>query len=133
MSINLPIDRSPKLVDKNWRIIDRIDTRVGYDLSDGLVAHYKMNDYRADTDVRDSVGGNVGTAQQNTEDISVDGKINRALSFNGSSDYIDCGDDTMGDLYNGASAISFSCWVKPTSISAVAYANTIFAFKVHSA
>ena len=52
------------------------------------VAQYKMNDSAANTTVLDSVNGYNGASQQNTENISVPGKINEALSFNGTSDRI---------------------------------------------
>jgi hypothetical protein len=52
-----------------------------------LIGHWKMNDDAATKVVVDSsANGNDGTAQQNTEDINVTGKINGALSFNGTSD-----------------------------------------------
>ena len=52
------------------------------------IAHYKLNDNLATDVVIDETGNNNGTAQQNTEDISTVGKINGALTFNGSSDFI---------------------------------------------
>jgi len=53
-----------------------------YYASFGCVGHWKMNDNAADTIVEDISGnGNDGTAQRNTEDMSVAGKINEALSF----------------------------------------------------
>ncbi|MEK0338522.1 MAG: hypothetical protein QQN41_13920, partial [Nitrosopumilus sp.] len=62
--------------------------------SDGIIAHYKMNDNAADTVVIDSKGGNTGTAARNTADFTTaSGKIGRALDFNGSSDEIDLGTD----------------------------------------
>ncbi len=58
------------------------------------VGHWTMDDDASNTTVVDSsVYGNDGTAQQNTEDLNVSGVIEGALTFNGSSDYIDCGDD----------------------------------------
>jgi hypothetical protein len=48
-----------------------------------------MNDDAATKVVEDSSSSsNNGNSQQNTEDISVTGKINEALSFNGTSDFI---------------------------------------------
>ena len=55
------------------------------------VAHWKMNDNAASTTVVDSKNSYNGTAARNTSNLSVAGKINTALSFNGSSDYIDLG------------------------------------------
>ena len=71
------------------------------------ISQWKMNDDAATTNVIDSVGTNTGTAQQNTEDITAAGKIDKALTFNGSSDYISIADTvipTSGDF-------SISTWV----------------------
>ena len=64
-----------------------------------LVMHYKMNDDAANTTVTDSSdSGFTGTWQHgNTEDDSVAGKINEALSFDGTNDYILSGDVTDFD------------------------------------
>lgn len=50
-----------------------------------LVSHYKMNDNAANTTVVDSMGINNGTSTANTNTLSVSGKINTALNFNGST------------------------------------------------
>ncbi len=76
---------------------------------DGIVAHYKMNDNAASTDVLDSKGGNTGTAAANTSGKTGVGKINEALSFNGTSDKIDA-----TYIPNQASAFSFAAWINPT-------------------
>lgn len=80
------------------------------DLTPNTIAHYKLNDNLATTVVVDSSGnGNDGTALQNTEDISVAGKIGTAFEFNGSSDYIEI-DAVIADLASSSvGAISF--WV----------------------
>ena len=58
----------------------------------GEILHYKMNDNAASTDVIDSVGSYTGTSVQNTSVMnSTPGKVNDALSFNGTSDYITTG------------------------------------------
>ena len=57
-------------------------------LLSACVAHYKMNDNAASTVVIDSRGFSNGTAQQNTEDVTVAGKVNGALTFNGVDDYV---------------------------------------------
>ena len=110
MATAKPIDRLPELVDYNWDCKDDINTRDGLDLTVGLVAHWKMNDDAANTTVRDAAGGNDGTAQQNTEDMSVIGKHGRALDFNGSSDYVSTG-------ISSVEGYSESFWFK-TSASA---------------
>jgi hypothetical protein len=47
-----------------------------------------MNDSAGNKSVVDNIGANTGTAIQNTSVISTNGKINTALHFDGSSDYI---------------------------------------------
>lgn len=54
-----------------------------------LIRHFKLNDNAATTTVIESVQANNGTAQQNTSALAQTGKVNGALSFNGSSDYVD--------------------------------------------
>jgi len=78
-----------------------------------LIAHWKMDDNLPTTDVVDSIGDNNGTAQQNTEDISVTGKINRALSFNGVDDYINLGTDysTSFPLGNNPRTVTFWTYI----------------------
>ncbi len=55
---------------------------------DGIIAHYKMNDNAASTDVIDSKGGNTGTASVNTSGLTAAGKVNEALLLDGSTDYV---------------------------------------------
>jgi hypothetical protein len=55
-----------------------------------LICRFKMNDNAPSTIVINSGGSPNGTAQRNTNLLHVDGKINGALAFNGTSDYIDC-------------------------------------------
>lgn len=75
-----------------------------------LVGHWKMNDNAATTDVLDSSGlSNDGTADQNTEDITVVGKINSALDFNGSGDEVVIPYSADFDFGKGISA---SAWIK---------------------
>jgi len=60
-----------------------------------LISHWLMNDNLATTNVLDNKGGNDGTAQQNTEDLHTTGKINGALTSNGSTDKINCGNGIL--------------------------------------
>lgn len=69
-----------------------------------LIAHYKMNEDAADKVVADSSGnGHTGASQQNTEDISVTGKINTALDFT-PNDYIEIADHDDFTSVRGISA-----------------------------
>jgi len=79
----------------------------------GLIGHWLLDDNEPDTEVLDSSGnGNHGTAQQNTEDISTAGIIDGALTFNGTSDYIDCGNNSSLQI---AGNLSISAWVRTSS------------------
>jgi len=82
--------------------------------SSGLVANWKMDDNAATTAVLDSSGsGNHGIAQRNTSVLSTPGKIDSALTFNGVSDYIDCGN---ANSLNITGSISISAWVRFNSL-----------------
>jgi len=79
------------------------------------VGHWAMDDNAANKVVEDSsFNGNHGTAQQNTEDIADAGIIDGALTFNGTTDYIDCGNDTSLDI---TGSVSISAWVKFDALS----------------
>ncbi|MEK6958631.1 MAG: LamG domain-containing protein [archaeon] len=91
-------------------------TGPGIDLQNGLIAHYKMNEDAIDTTVSDSTGNNDGVLVRNFDLISstnlmATSKINGALSFDGSSDYIDTGAQPIGA---GNNPFSISCWFKTT-------------------
>jgi len=82
--------------------------------SGGLVAYWKMDDNAANTTVTDSSGkGNHGVARQNTSALSTAGKFDSALTFNGSSDYIDCGNNSS---LNITGDVSISAWVRFDSL-----------------
>jgi hypothetical protein len=53
----------------------------------GLVAHLKMNDNAASTTLVESVSGNNGSINANTDARHTNGVIDGAIYFNGSSDY----------------------------------------------
>lgn len=72
--------------------------------------HLKMNDSAPTTVVADAGGlyNGVLVGGKNTQDISVAGKINTALNFDGSVDYVEVPDP------NSHSPYTVTCWVKPT-------------------
>ena len=77
-----------------------------------LLAHYKLNDNAADKVVADASGNaKHGASVQNTSAIAVAGKINGALSFNGSTDKISCGANFPVTTNN----FSWSLWIYPTT------------------
>ena len=80
-----------------------------FSLESACVAHYKMNDNAASTVVIDSRGFSNGTAQQNTEDIDTAGKVGGALSFDGSSDYVDTNNAFNSTFQN---SFSINLWCK---------------------
>ncbi len=85
------------------------------------ISHWKMNDNAANKTVVDSSSnGNDGEAQQNTEDLHTDGKINGALTFNGTSDFIDTG--LKASEIHDSNKFSICLWVKIKTIAA----NDIF-------
>jgi len=72
------------------------------------LVHYKMNDNAGNTVVIDSgTSGTNGVSQQNTSSLTTSGRINEALTFNGSSDFIDTVD--FGTLK------TVMCWFKTTN------------------
>lgn len=70
--------------------------------------HYKMNDNDATTDIIDNISSVNATNQQNTEDVTTTGKINSALSFNGSTDYASIPYDSVFS----SNTMSVSLWIK---------------------
>ncbi len=73
------------------------------------ILHYKMNDNTDTAIVVDSsVNENNGTAQVNTSGLTTTGKINEALSFNGSSDYV-----SIANEISFAGDFTVSMWIKP--------------------
>ena len=81
-----------------------------------LVGYWTMDDNAASTTVVDSSGnGNNGTAQANTNTKSTTDAIhNRALTFNGTSDYVSVADNVS---LRPQTAITISAWIKSTNIS----------------
>ncbi len=98
-----------------------VPIRVGYvdaenkyylivDVSGSAVAQYKMNDNVSTTNVVNKFGTDGTYNGQNTIDRSVTGKINGALSFTGSPDYIDT-NQTFTTTFQDS--FSINLWVKP--------------------
>ena len=79
-----------------------------------LIGHWTMDDDANNMAVLDSsFNGNHGTAQENTSILHTDGIVGGALTFNGSSDYIDCGD--VSNLDFGTGDFSICMWMKTSS------------------
>ena len=74
------------------------------DLTDGLVAHWKL-----DGDANDSAGSNDGTLVNGP--IWTTGQIGDALDFDGVDDYVDVGDQDSLDFV-ASESFSISTWFK---------------------
>ena len=85
---------------------------------------WHMGDNAANKTVVDSTGINNGTAKANTSTKTVAGKVDGALTFNGSSDYVDT-NDNVGN-FTLASNFTIAAWVNPAldSTNDVIYGNT---------
>jgi hypothetical protein len=79
------------------------------DYGDSLIAHWKMNDNAASTDIVDNIGSYTATAPRNTSLMTTTGKISTALEFNGTTEYA-----TVNMNTNLSGSFSFSCWAKPS-------------------
>lgn len=80
-----------------------------------LVFWAKCDDNVASTNVLDSSGnGYHGTAARNTDTIDAVGKVGGALTFNGTSDVVDCGSQLVG-----SGSFTIALWVLPHSLSAL--------------
>jgi len=86
-------------------------------------AHWKMNDSAASTTVVDAETGNDGTSQQNTEDITTTGIVDKALTFNGTTDYIEAADSSD---FAFATTFSVSAWIKPKSVTIPHYCGIVY-------
>jgi len=88
-------------------------TSITAPVENGLVGYWKLDENPAiqGTEIRDSSPfGNHGTLSTNdgTANKSVEGKIARALSFDGVDDYVDCGNKPS---LNITDAITIEAWV----------------------
>ena len=73
-----------------------------------MIAHWKLNDDAANTTVADSFGGWDAAAQANTSGLTTNGKLGKAIMFNGSSDFI----RTVSNVGH-TGAVSFAFWINP--------------------
>jgi len=81
----------------------------------GSIRHFKMNDNAANTTVLDSSPNTGhGAAQQNTDVLHTTGKVGGALTFNGSTDYVELGDNFSG-IVGKANNYSISAWIYATA------------------
>ena len=85
---------------------------------------WHMADNASNKTVVDSTGGDNGVAQANTNTKTTTGKIDKALTFNGSSDYINMGSNVGS--FSLASNFTVSAWVNSALDSSddIIYGNT---------
>src|SRR3990167_1884641 len=76
-----------------------------------LVAQWKMNDNAANTTVAELGGLYNGVLNVNTNTKTIAGKIDTALSFNGSTDFVEVTDPNIGTAHT----FTACAWVYPTS------------------
>lgn len=82
--------------------------------NDELVGYWRMDDNAKNKTVKDSsLESNTGTSIRDTSTVHATGYIGGALTFDdGSTDYIDCGDDSSIDL---TGPMTISAWIYKTS------------------
>ena len=83
-----------------------------------LVAQWKMNDNAANTTVAELGGLYNGVLNVNTNTKTIAGKIDTALDFNGSTDFVEVTDPNIGT----ANTFTICLWIYPTD---TAYRNII--------
>ena len=85
---------------------------------------WHLEDNAATKNVVDSIGANNGTAKVNTNTKTTTGKIDKALTFNGTSDYVNFSSN-IGN-FTLANNFTIAGWVNPAldSTSDVIYGNT---------
>jgi len=86
--------------------------------SSNLIAHYKMDDNAASATVVDSTGNHNGTFKDaagdpNTDAHDATGKINGALDFDGTDDYVEVADHA--DFTPISTPFSISGWIRADS------------------
>ncbi len=91
------------------------------ELVDDLVSYWSLEDDTNASVVTDSHGSNDGVAmeydedttthsEQNTSELSTDGKVGKAFNFDGSSDWVEIPDDNSLDIVIGG---TIGVWVYP--------------------
>lgn len=106
-----PVGWSNLSLDAGYDITDWVLTEsISIDLTSDTILQYKMNDNLSNTNIINEYG-NDGTAQANTSGLTVSGKINTSLSFNGFSDFIATA--ALGPPPIFVDGFSFNFWAKP--------------------
>ena len=92
----------------NWSPISNSPSGKTTQVAGGLVGYWKFDEGAGTTAVDSSGNNNNGTLIDNPD--WVDGKIGKALEFNGSTNYVEINDS---DSLDGFDEITIEAWVKP--------------------
>ena len=95
--------------------IDNVSIKTArVDLSGDAVAQWKMNDIAATTELNETIANRDGVLQRNASEVTVDGRINTAIDFNGTSDFATVSDNAVFSFGDSAddSPFSIAAWVK---------------------
>ncbi len=89
-------------------------------ISAGICGEWNLNEGSGSTAADDSGYDNDGViygANWTNGHPDSDGYFRNALSFDGTDDYVDCGNDSMFN-FNDTNAFTISCWIKPENLAA---------------
>jgi hypothetical protein len=81
-----------------------------------LITYYKLNENFATTTINDYAGSTNGISSENTNKMSVEGKLNRAISFNGVNESIDFGNVEVTNFEKN-DTFSVSFWAKMNDLN----------------
>lgn len=82
---------------------------------DGLIGSWRFDEGSGTVAADDSGNGNDGTLY-NMSTPWITGRYNYALNFDGSDDYVDCGNDSIFNV-SATNAFTISCWIRPNDLS----------------
>ncbi len=82
-----------------------------------LVGWWKFDDGSGATALDSSGKGNDGTLQGDPQ--WVEGQFGGALEFDGSGDYVDCGNAASLDIYGADAQVTIALWVNTPNVSQV--------------
>ncbi|HUU18755.1 MAG TPA: LamG domain-containing protein [Sedimentisphaerales bacterium] len=82
-----------------------------------LVGWWKLDDGSGTTALDSSGKGNDGTLQGDPQ--WVEGQLGGALEFDGSGDYVDCGNAASLDIYGADAQVTIALWVNTPNVSQV--------------
>ncbi len=93
-----------------------------YNITGNKVGEWKLDEGAGINAADTSQHSNLGTLTNMDDTNWVDGIFGKALHFDGSSEFVDCGNDTSLDLPH---RFSIEAWVKPTSAGTGTYRTVV--------